>query len=248
MILNVRERLGALSVARVRKRLAALATALLLGAVSFGATAPPASAHTATKTVTHYRTECTTSVQYVRVVTERSTAGRGNSVTYTYKPEVVETCTRVPFTASVPRSHLHISKNVCRTVVGAPVIAAASTGGAIVGTGTGGPGVGTVVGAAVGASVGTAATYTVCRAGPSDRLARLGGDVSDFAMKARLIARVNRTLFVAVALAVALNMVLLNVAPSRFLLTYSAVGTAAMVVLLVRRCRRGARTSSTPTA
>ncbi len=121
MILNVRERLGALSVVRVRKKLAALATALLLGAVSFSVAVPGAGAHSATKQVTGQKQVCTTEWVQVRVATNRSTAGRGNRITYTYKNELREVCSWVPTVYTVNRAHLHVTDTTCRWIEAAGV-------------------------------------------------------------------------------------------------------------------------------
>ena len=157
MILNVRERLGALSVVRVRKKLAALATALLLGAVSFSVAVPGAGAHSATKQVTGQKQVCTTEWVQVRVATNRSTAGRGNRITYTYKNELREVCSWVPTVYTVNRAHLHVTDTTCRWIEAAGIVA----GTAIVGTGSGG------TAAAAGAAAGGLAGHYVCKSLPS---------------------------------------------------------------------------------
>ena len=150
----------------VRRLAGGFIAACLLALPLMAAVASPSSAHSATKQVTGQRQVCTTEWVQVRVATERSTAGRGNRVTYTYKNELREVCKWVPHTYRVNRAHVHISKNTCRVVVGTPLVAASTTAGGIVGTGSGAPGVGTVVGSAIGASAGVAATYTVCELVP----------------------------------------------------------------------------------
>ena len=114
-----------------------------------------ADAHTAYKTVTKYRQHC-----WMRDYWQRMPGP-------SWELRQREFCVRLPYEARVSRRHIHISKSVCRTVVGTPVTAATSTAGGIIGTGGGGPGAGTVVGAAVGASVGVGATYTVCELVPN---------------------------------------------------------------------------------
>lgn len=141
---------------RLRRIAGGLVAACLLAMPLMATAVAPVSAHSAYKTVTKYRQQCEMRDYWQRMPT----------VPASYELRQHEHCIRVPYQATVSRTHIHISKSVCRTVVGTPLITASTTAGGIIGTGSGGPGVGTVVGAAAGASVGTAATYTVCELVP----------------------------------------------------------------------------------